>query len=606
MIKEILLMLTVASWIYWLVALWLVYAFFRSKEELDTSFNPPVSILKPVKGLDAEAYENFASFCKQNYPCFELLFGVVSPDDPVIPVIEGLCEDFPEIDIRLVIGPVSGTNRKAALLHKLANRARFDVLVVSDSDMRVTPDYLHRVVAPLADPQTGLVTCPYRGENPTTFTARLEALYMGVSFLPSVLVARKFLNMRFAMGATNVLRRKDLARLGGFAAISDYLADDYQLGVKISQLGLRVHLSDYVITSILGVTTFQEQWHREVRWAHCNRISRPMEYPGLLLSYSTPLAVILLAVSWFSSLGWLALGISLSLRWVVAWLTAGFTGDYVSRRWLFWLPIRDMFTALVWCAGVIGRHIVWRGETFLLHGDGRLEPVPDNVREVPMILDKIVRKIDATLRDFYNIFDYCQDDDCMLRMSFTNSERDITLSDGTQITKGQKVVELHFWNEHMPQMPKSGPDMAWALAFRRKVIHSLKNLSSYIETNPEMKDISAFFGDPPFSGQESMSPLMEMVRRWGFDVVEKEAPEGIWERFVAFWEKVYTLMLVWVYNPGSLKNKDAWVRNRDELWISRGLLINKYAEKQIRQSQSSEDRRLEPMDVSDLSSRTAP
>ena len=138
MVIDILMLLTIASWIYWLVALWLVHAFFHSREDLDTSYSPPVSILKPVKGLDAEAYENFASFCRQDYPCFELIFGIASPDDPAIPVIERLREDFPEVDIRLVIGSVSGTNRKAGLLHMLANRARYDVLAVSDSDMRVT------------------------------------------------------------------------------------------------------------------------------------------------------------------------------------------------------------------------------------------------------------------------------------------------------------------------------------------------------------------------------------------------------------------------------------------------------------------------------------
>ena len=223
-----------------------------------------------------------------------------------------------------------------------------------------------------------------------------------------------------------------------------------------------------------------------------------------------------------------------------------------------------------------------------------------------MILDKIIRKIDVILRDFYNIFDFCHDDDCMLRMSFTNSERDITLFDGTHINKGQKVVELHFWNEHMPEMPKNGPDIAWALAFRRKITYSLQSLSNYIETNPEMQDIPAFFGDPPFSGQESVMPLLELIKRWGFDVVEKETPKGLWGKFVDFWERVYKLILVWVYNPGSLKNKDALKRNRDEFWISRNLLLSKYAEKPLRQSQSTEERHLESMDVSDLSSRTAP
>lgn len=374
------MLLTFASWIYWLVAVWLVYDFFRSPAPLDTTCTPPVSILKAVKGLDAQAYENFASFCDQDYPEFEVLFGVADADDPVIPVIAQLRRAFPQRHIRHVVVPVCGANRKASILHHLATLARYDVLVASDSDMRVTPDYLRHVVAPLADPRIGLVTCPYRGTQPVTFTARLEALYMSVCFLPSMIVGRLFLGMRFALGSSVAVRRGDLDRIGGFAAVADYLADDYQIGERIAAAGLRVHLSTCVLASVLGATNFSDQWAREVRWARCIRISRPIEYPGLLLTFSTPLAALLLLLMGFAPLAWLVLAISVVLRWLVAWLVAGCVGDRPVRRWLIWLPIRDMLSALVWVFGAVGHRICWRGERYILQSDGRLRPLEAHER----------------------------------------------------------------------------------------------------------------------------------------------------------------------------------------------------------------------------------
>lgn len=375
MIVAFLLVLTVASCAYWVIACWWVFAFFRTSTEPSPDFTPPVSILKPVRGLDYEAYENFVSFCQQDYPTYELLFGVDDPADPAVPLVRRLQHEFPHLNIRLIVAPVIGFNRKASILHTLAREARYEVLVLSDSDMRVTPTYLRRVVAPLRDECVGLVTCPYRGEMPVTFTAKLEALYMGVTFLPSVIVARRFLKMRFAMGATNAVRRRDLKRIGGFAAFADYLADDYQLGVRIANLGMRVHLSDYIVSTILGATTFREQWQREVRWAHCNRISRPMEYPGLILSFSTPLALLLLIATGLSRLGWTVLLLTLLLRWTVAWLVTIPTHNAALRRHLIWLPVRDMLTALIWCAGLLSRRVMWRGEAFVLEPGGLLRPL---------------------------------------------------------------------------------------------------------------------------------------------------------------------------------------------------------------------------------------
>ena len=374
-IQLLLLLLIAASWLYWLIAWWVTHRFFRSRPRASTDYAPPVSVLKPVRGLDAQAIANFSSFCQQDYPEYELLFGFADADDPGIAVVRQLQEEHAELTIRLVTGPVLGPNRKASLLHHLVASAEHDILVISDSDMRVTPDYLRRVVAPLENPATGLVTCCYRGENALNLPKGLEALYIGACFLPSVIIASQILRFGFAMGSTAALRRSELARLGGFKSIAAYLADDYQLGARIAELGLHVHLSDYVVATVLGTASFRELWHRETRWNRCARVSRPWCYPGLFITFSTPLALLLILFSGFAPFGWQVLAVSVAVRWLVAALIASSTGDLASRRWLLWLPIRDLLTTAVWLVGGLGRLIVWRGDRFILRSDGRMEPL---------------------------------------------------------------------------------------------------------------------------------------------------------------------------------------------------------------------------------------
>ena len=218
MLQTLLLVFIICSWLFWLVALYLVHSFFQpTTKPRAPGFTPPVSILKPIKGVDVQAYENFASFCRQDYPHFEVIFGVADRADPVVPIVERLKRENPSCPIRLLVIEPFGANRKASLLHGLAAAAHHEVLVASDSDMRVTPDYLRRIVAPLADERVGLVTCPYQGDLALNFTARLEALHMGATFLPMMLAGRGFLDMRFAMGATAALRRSDLERIGDLA-----------------------------------------------------------------------------------------------------------------------------------------------------------------------------------------------------------------------------------------------------------------------------------------------------------------------------------------------------------------------------------------------------
>lgn len=388
----LLLLLTFISWLYWVFAYWCVRAFFRHPQVADPDFCPPVSILKPVKGLDPQAYENFLTFIHQNYPEFEILFGVLDADDPAVPVIERLRQEFSEPNIRLIIADPLGTNPKVSILHHLVKEARYEILAISDSDMRVTPDYLSRVVAPLANPKTGLVTCPYKGEEALNLTARLEALYVGGLFLPSVLVGRRYLAGRFALGATMVLRQSDLIAVGGFGAIADYLADDYELGARIGAQGRRVHLSDYIPTTVLGAESLRQFWDRQLRWAKCARVSRWREYPGFLVTFSTPLAMATATASRFAPWGLVTVVTSITLRWGVAWLVSGHTDDRLLRRSLLWLPLSDLLVFSIWCAGGLGRRVVWRGQKFELTSDGRLrvaKPIP--LEEVTEDLEEFER-----------------------------------------------------------------------------------------------------------------------------------------------------------------------------------------------------------------------
>jgi ceramide glucosyltransferase len=366
--------LVVVSWLYWLVAVAAVRGVFRAPAPPAPGALPPVSVLKPLHGVDPGALENLESFCRQDYPSFELLFGVAEPLDPAVALVERLRRAWPQRSIRLVIAPAAGPNRKASLLEALAREASHDVVVTTDADMRVEPDHLRRVVAALSEPGVGLVTCPYRGEDARSLAARLEALHMGVTFLPSAVVASRLVNVAFATGATIAIRRPDLERLGGFAAVAEYLADDYQMGARTAALGLGVTVCPIAVRSVLGATTLREQWDREVRWSRCARASQPAGHYGYLLSFSTPLALSFLGAAHLAAIGWAVLSATLLLRWAAAAAIARDTGDLTSLRALPLLPVRDLMTAAVWVAGLVGRRVIWRGQAFRVDGEGKLRP----------------------------------------------------------------------------------------------------------------------------------------------------------------------------------------------------------------------------------------
>lgn len=384
-LKRILLWMVYFSWIFWLYACFLVKehfggcgAFIRegSTDRLPAGFRgrqyePPVSILKPACGRDYELLQNLTSFCRQDYGRYEIIVGVESLDDPAVEDVQELKRSFPQIPIKLVVGKLVGANRKVSLLHSMVAEASYDVLVISDSDIRVGRDYLKTVVTPMADPEVGLVTCPYVGDKALSPWARLEALHMGGLFLPSTVVAWR-LGVVFALGATVVIRKKDLEAVGGFKSFADYLADDFQIGYRVASIGLKPVLSTYAVRSVLGHTTLADEWYREVRWARCQRVSRPLEYPGILLTLTVFLSALFFVFDDFSPWSQQVLLVSLIIRYLTCWYVADVVGDKESKQSLHLLPLREILSAVVWLYGSFGRRIAWRGKEYVLEREGRM------------------------------------------------------------------------------------------------------------------------------------------------------------------------------------------------------------------------------------------
>ena len=327
-----------------------------------------ISILKPVRGLDPDFYEAIESHATQNYPApFEILFGAADEKDPSLPEIERLRRAYPEIDIRVLHTQTGAANAKVGVLIDLAREARYPLLLVNDSDILVPQGYLRRVTAPLEDEGIGIVTALYRATSHSG-PGRWEALGIAIDFAQSVLVAPLVGIREFGLGATLVFRAADLEAIGGFAAIGDYLADDYQLAKKITRLGKRSHMSDVVVETSIGDDHWAGVWQHQVRWARTIRVSRGDGYLGLPVTHTGVwIMAALLSGAWS-----LAAGLTI-LRWTTA--LAG--GVLVLRSPLaargFWLaPVWDLWAFVVWIAGLTGSTVVWRDGVLKLTKDGKL------------------------------------------------------------------------------------------------------------------------------------------------------------------------------------------------------------------------------------------
>jgi ceramide glucosyltransferase len=376
--RDVFLGIAAIPFIYYALAIFSSLRFFlttRSKTGEAGGFVPPVSILKPVRGLDPEAYENFSSFCRQDYPDYEVLFCIGDTSDPVFPVLQQLVRDFPERQIRIVIG--SGriaTNDKVAKLARLVEEASHEYLVINDSDVRVKPDYLRQVIAPLANPSTGAVTCFYVPAEESTWVQRLQDIGMVSDFYPGILVAKQLDGVKFALGPTIATTRTRLQAFGGYASIENRPADDLLVGRFIAEQGYEVELLPYTISTVADYQSINELFHKRLRWITVMRHMRPWGHVGLIFTLGLPWALLAVALLPTPGIAVSYLGGYLIVRAVLTILV----GSWGLRQPGIWkklvlIPLWDGMASLIWLTSFTRKTIRWRGRDYLMR-DGNLVP----------------------------------------------------------------------------------------------------------------------------------------------------------------------------------------------------------------------------------------
>ncbi len=378
-VRYAVLALAAIPFIYYVIALFSTWQFFRRtaiRSGDDRAFTPPVSNLKPIRGLDPDAYENFASFCRQDYPNYEMLFCVGSEDDPAVPVLRKLANDFPERPIRVVIAPpASGSNDKVLKLAHLVSEAQNEVVVISDSDVRVRPDYLRTVVAPLANDKVGAVTCFYASIEDKTLTDNLQTIGMFSDFYAGVLVARQLDGVKFALGPTIATTRTRLAGFGGYEAIKNRPADDLLVGRLIAEQGYEVQLLPYTILTVPDYGSIRDLFHKRLRWIVVMRHLRPMGHLGLLLTQGLPWSLAAIAIHPSAGIALGYVGAYLVLRFAMTWMV-GIWGLKQHSLWkkMGLIPVWDALALFIWLTSFTRKSIRWRDAEYFIR-DGRLVPV---------------------------------------------------------------------------------------------------------------------------------------------------------------------------------------------------------------------------------------
>lgn len=364
--------------IYYALALFSSWRFFLSGNggAKQSGFTPPISVLKPVRGLDHEAYENFASFCRQDYPEYEILFCVGDESDPVVPVIQQLAADFPACNIRLLFGSGrDATNDKVAKLARLTQEAQYEVLVISDSDVRAERQYLRTVVAPLADDKVGAVTCFYVSTHETSIVQRLQSVGMLSDFYPGILVAWLLDGVKFALGPTIVTTRARLAGFGGFESIENRPGDDLLVGRLIADQGCEVKLLRYCVETVADYQSMRDLILKRLRWMVVMRHMRTWGHLGLVFTFGLPWSLIAACTSASKSIALLYVGAYLALRMAMTWLIGGWgLKQHFRLRYFLLIPLWDALAAAIWLRSFTLSTIRWRNHEYYIR-DGELVPV---------------------------------------------------------------------------------------------------------------------------------------------------------------------------------------------------------------------------------------
>ena len=375
--RALMLLAAAIPFIYYLIAIHSAWRFFKQPRATRSDFTPPVSILKPIRGVDNGAYENFASFCRQDYPDYEIVFCVSGEDDPVAPMIERLRREFPERRIVLLYG--SGrvaANDKVAKLARMVEEARNEYVVINDSDVRARPDYLRAVVAPLRDPAIGATTCFYTAIEETSFTDSVQAIGMLSDFYAGVLVAWRLDGVKFALGPTIATTRAHLSGFGGYAALENRTADDLLVGRLIAEQGLEVKLLPYTVDAVADYSSMRELIQKRLRWIVVMRHMRPWGHLGLLLTQGLPWSLLAIAIHPSVAVAATYLGAYFALRCAMTW-TIGVHGLKQRGVWrrLPLIPVWDALSFGIWLASFLRRSIRWRGADYYVGEGGALAPV---------------------------------------------------------------------------------------------------------------------------------------------------------------------------------------------------------------------------------------
>ena len=361
---------------YLLAVLWCVRRFAR-RTIAAPGFTPPVSILKPLKGADPQMYESFRSHCVQDYPEFEIIFGVNDAADSAVAEVERLRAEFPKIPMQLVVcSEVLGSNRKVSNLVRMLREAHYEHVVINDSDIRVERDYLRKVMAPFADGKTGLVSALYRAVAGRTMSSEIESLAISTEFAGGILMAINIEHgMHFALGSTLAVTKTSVAAIGGLEVLVDYLADDYEMGNRIWRAGYKVELADTVVETFVPDYSFSTMFRHQLRWARTIRDRRSAQYLGLTVVYAVPWALIALLLSRGAMWAWTLMAVTLAVRLINAYVQAvDVLRDATAADRLWLVPLRDCVALAIWAASFFGNTIAWRDERFKLK-DGKLYPL---------------------------------------------------------------------------------------------------------------------------------------------------------------------------------------------------------------------------------------